>query len=83
MYIAQLMCEKTKGCFDNTMLLQLEFALLSICHMAACVCMQQVGDGDVCGVAVWPNEAKVLDTHQPSYKINRDRTSMEDSDVRR
>lgn len=33
--------------------------------------------------AVYPNEAKVLDTHQPDYKINRDRDSIEDEDVRR
>lgn len=32
---------------------------------------------------MWPNEAKVLDTHQPDYKINRDRQTIEDKDVLR
>lgn len=32
---------------------------------------------------LWPNEAKVLDTHQPDYKINRDRQTIEDKDVLR
>ncbi len=36
-----------------------------------------------CYLAVWPNEAKVLDTHQPDYQINRDRQTIEDKDVLR
>ena len=36
-----------------------------------------------CYFAVWPNEAKVLDTHQPDYRINRDRQTIEDEDVLR
>ncbi|DBA92635.1 TPA: hypothetical protein ACH3X1_002853 [Trebouxia sp. C0004] len=32
---------------------------------------------------LWPNEAKVLDTHQPDYQINRDRQTVEDQDVLR
>jgi hypothetical protein len=36
-----------------------------------------------CYFAVWPNEAKVLDTHQPDYQINRDRQTIEDKDVLR
>ena len=34
-------------------------------------------------MAGWPNEAKVLDTHQPDYQINRDRHLVEDDAVLR
>ena len=36
-----------------------------------------------CVCTVWPNEAKVLDTQQQDYQINRDRDAIEDSAVRR
>ena len=48
-----------------------------LCALRSCqYYMAQLG-------AVWPNEAKVLDTHQPSYNIVRDRHEVEDNVVRR
>lgn len=60
------------------------------CAEVACRCMQHYISvcllflrSTSCYLAVWPNEAKVLDTHQPDYQINRDRQTIEDKDVLR
>ena len=60
------------------------------CAEVACRCMQHRKSvcllflpSTSCCFAVWPNEAKVLDTHQPDYQINRDRQTIEDKEVLR